>query len=319
MEGNSKYDDTFYNILEQDGSIVAFMNSVFGFLLRRTDFYYIQEDSNGKLGFPEGVPERIVITTFKKWEKIANKSINHPFCYNSKIKCNNELPEYGTQDELPDLSQLVVEEVEVETTPFTEESVGTQFSTSSIKKETNNTSNDIYNGADRGNYKWSQTIQDIDIMVPIKPYVCKGSDVKVNVQSQKLCVQTREQDSSWQCLLEGELTHSNKKDDSLWSLFPGKHIMIHLEKRNERWWPALLTSEPELDLSLIDAYKPINDLDDREQMKIEKVMWKEKRKDGLYTSKEMEMHEKLKKAWDLDGSPFKGTPFDPSVLVDCGD
>ena len=30
------------------------------------------------------------------------------------------------------------------------------------------------------------------------------------------------------------------------------------------------------------------------------------------------MQETLKKAWDADGSPFKGTPYDPSLVNTSG-
>jgi hypothetical protein len=33
---------------------------------------------------------------------------------------------------------------------------------------------------------------------------------------------------------------------------------------------------------------------------------------GLPTSEEEKQMEMMKKAWDAEGSPFKGTPFDPS-------
>jgi len=33
---------------------------------------------------------------------------------------------------------------------------------------------------------------------------------------------------------------------------------------------------------------------------------------GLPTTEEEKQHEMLKKAWNAEGSPFKGQPFDPS-------
>lgn len=32
------------------------------------------------------------------------------------------------------------------------------------------------------------------------------------------------------------------------------------------------------------------------------------------TSDQIQQEEMLRKAWDADGSPFKGQPFDPNIL-----
>jgi hypothetical protein len=44
-------------------------------------------------------------------------------------------------------------------------------------------------------------------------------------------------------------------------------------------------------------------------------MYEQQRKQqGLPTTDEEKQYEALKTAWDSEGSPFKGTPFDPSKL-----
>jgi hypothetical protein len=47
---------------------------------------------------------------------------------------------------------------------------------------------DIYNGAAMENYKWSQTINDIDVRVPV-PEGTKGKDVKVDIRGDYLRVE----------------------------------------------------------------------------------------------------------------------------------
>jgi hypothetical protein len=48
---------------------------------------------------------------------------------------------------------------------------------------------------------------------------------------------------------------------------------------------------------------------------LRKIVYEQKRKQmGMPSTEEEEKMEMMKKAWDAEGSPFKGTPFDPSKL-----
>jgi hypothetical protein len=63
---------------------------------------------------------------------------------------------------------------------------------------------------------------------------------------------------------------------------------VYLEKRTERWWDALLVSEEKIDLSNIDASKPMEDLTEDVQMKIQELMWnQEQKRQGLPTSDQL--------------------------------
>lgn len=49
--------------------------------------------------------------------------------------------------------------------------------------------------------------------------------------------------------------------------------------------------------------------------KVRELQWNQEQKlKGLPTSDEIRNMEILKRAWNADGSPFKGKEFDPSVL-----
>ena len=110
---------------------------------------------------------------------------------------------------------------------------------------------------------------------------------------------------------------------------------ICLEKVQERWWEALLEGEEQISVREIDASRPMTDLDDEAQSKIQEMMYNEQQKRlGKPQSHEQvgflkissdlnivltsvwfqKVHDMLKQAWDAEGSPFKGQPFDPSKL-----
>lgn len=55
-----------------------------------------------------------------------------------------------------------------------------------------------------------------------------------------------------------------------------------------RWWQALLEGEELLEMSQIEAVRPMEELDQEEQMKIQELCWNEERKrQGLPTSEDM--------------------------------
>jgi hypothetical protein len=49
-------------------------------------------------------------------------------------------------------------------------------------------------------------------------------------------------------------------------------LQIDLDKKQERWWEAVLTSEPKINVRKIDASRPMTDLNDEAQAKIEEMM-----------------------------------------------
>lgn len=58
-----KFDNFYYTICNESGGIEGLLNSLFSFLIRRTDFFF--ESSPGdKMGFPPGVNQNILFKTF---------------------------------------------------------------------------------------------------------------------------------------------------------------------------------------------------------------------------------------------------------------
>jgi len=76
-----------------------------------------------------------------------------------------------------------------------------------------------------------------------------------------------------------------------------------------------LVGDREIDTQRVDSTCKIDDYDEPTQAAIQKLMFDQQQKmQGLPTSDELKQQEILKKAWNAEGSPFKGTPFDPSLV-----
>lgn len=167
-----------------------------------------------------------------------------------------------------------------------------------------------YNGAIYENYSWSQSIREVDINVKVPPEVTT-KNLLVDIQPNKISVKIKHTNTT---LLEGELCQKCKHTEAIWSLEKGK-LEIHLEKVAEIWWDFLIQGEAKLDLTKIDCSRPYEELSEEAQAKIQELTWNQERKRlGLPTSEELQMQEKLKKAWNVEGSPFKG-PFDPNAVI----
>lgn len=55
------YDSALMGILQDCVKLPQFLDAVFSFLSRRTDFYVIMEHERAKMGFPPGVAENMVL------------------------------------------------------------------------------------------------------------------------------------------------------------------------------------------------------------------------------------------------------------------
>ena len=61
MDEMKKFDDVFLSILQHCGKIEPFLDAIFYFLSRRTDFFLLMHNKDDKLGFPPGIAEKMLI------------------------------------------------------------------------------------------------------------------------------------------------------------------------------------------------------------------------------------------------------------------
>jgi hypothetical protein len=61
QRGDGRFDDVFMGLAQQHGGIQPLLDSFFGFLHRRTDFYVqVPEGTRASMGFPPGAAEKMV-------------------------------------------------------------------------------------------------------------------------------------------------------------------------------------------------------------------------------------------------------------------
>ena len=157
-------------------------------------------------------------------------------------------------------------------------------------------------------YKWTQTIGDLDITVPV-PGNLKGRDfdvmisktkLKVGVKGQTPIIDVRPKFHPNSQTLNSTTSHTamNPATIAPTSSPTSKTIDLHLDKSNKmEWWPHVITSAPKIDTSKITPENSkLSDLDGETRGMVEKMMYDQRQKEmGKPTSEEEKKMEMLRK------------------------
>lgn len=308
-----KYDTALLGILQHVGELEPFLDVLFGFLFRKTDFYHVRSELQTKFGFPEGVAKKIIEKYFNKYSQLTAKMVR-----NMEIQREKEA---AKQAEVVSIKEVESEPSTSKDSEKPQPDPPAATETVREKKEIPKTQEafqsnpDSYNGAVRDRYSWSQNYEDLDIVVPVDNTLTKTNQIQVEVGKKSILVAIKKDDGTVDTIIDGELSHEVKWTETSWSLEKGKCITISISKGVNYWFKALLTDEEEIDLKKITPERPMSDMASDELAVINKLQFDEKQKRlGLPQSHELKVHDMLKKGWDAEGSPFKGQEFDPKMF-----
>nr|XP_057915932.1 nudC domain-containing protein 3 [Doryrhamphus excisus] len=319
LEMSEMYDNALLGILQHVGNIQDFLQVYFGFLYRKTDFYRLLSSPSDKMGFPPGVAEKMVVKTYKLFEKVAehNRELQRRQEETRSVPPVAQELEVTSETQQASLTEASsssdpVPEPEPRPGPLTQ---GDQAAASdTADPQTLQPDSESYNGAVREKYKWSQDYTDVEVRVSVPKSVVKGRQVSVTLHSDsvRVCVRAGPQEET---LMEGQLTHKINTENSMWSLEPGNCVVLSLNKTSEVWWTAVLKGEEEIDVNQINRERSMATVDEDEHAVLDRLTFDYHQKlQGKPQSHEMKVHEMLKKGWDAEGSPFKGQQFDPSMF-----
>lgn len=217
----------FFNILN------IILNNQFLIIIfndNSTDFY-IESKPEQKLGFPSGVAEKLVLNSMYKWKNISStlKEDKLDIVSNNISELNEST---ATQDVDNRLSLPVVQEIEIDSCnkPGTTDILSTQ----SVRTDHNS---DSYNGAIRDNYMWTQTLDDLDVLIKIPEYTKTPKQTRVNINSDEIKIDVKSssstKDSEWDNIFNGKLSFKVRKDESTWSIVSGKHLSVRLQQMRQ--------------------------------------------------------------------------------------
>ncbi|XP_015605876.1 nuclear migration protein nudC [Cephus cinctus] len=310
---------------QHEGGVQDLLDTIFSFLARKTDFY---------TGGGEGAAEKLVMAKFKKHEATALAKASAEKAERAEQERRRKerierkrKEEQQTEESQIDSESKIVELTDEQAAKLQEEidSKKSGLATPADPMAGTSTNNDLIptsdatgignpeddeeedekergklkpnagNGADMPNYRWTQTLQEVEIRVPLKvAFSARPKDVAVSITKKHLTCGVKGQPP----IIDGDFPHEVKLEESTWVIEDGKVLLINLEKVNKmQWWSHVVTCDPEISTKKVNPEpSKLSDLDGETRGLVEKMMYDQRQKElGLPTSDEQKKQDVIKK------------------------
>jgi len=295
---------------QQMGGIDPLLDSFFGFMRRKTDFF---------AGAAADQAEAKVIEAFKKNLARSEEDNKEKAAKEKKRKAEEDARKKRIEAEKQQKQQKKAEEEGSRIEDITDapaapaapaadaasSSSDAAAASSAVEKAadgedtgegTGITPKD--NGAEHDKYRWTQTLQDLNVYIPV-PSGTKAKHLSIDIKKKALVAKVQGQDA----VLSGELYAAVKLEDCFWSVEDdaksgGRLVSITLTKMNQmEWWKNVCEGEPEINTQKVEPENSkLSDLDGDTRQTVEKMMYDQRQKQaGLPTSEEQGKQDMLKK------------------------
>jgi hypothetical protein len=245
-----KFDAMLLAMAQQhDKGVEQLLDTFFSFLARKTDYFTGHSD--------EKASERILMSVFNKYRDFALKE-KRAEDDKRKQEALKRLQKSQKEKELepnPKLKELTDEEAnQLQKELDMKKKLKDQDLSNEVSqpieededdpKEKGKLKPNSGNGCDLPNYRWTQTLSDIELKIPSKAaFKLRPRDVIVNLKKKHICVGIKGQPP----IIDDELLHEIKLEETTWLLEDGKTFLINIEKVNKmEWWSNLVVSDPEI-------------------------------------------------------------------------
>ena len=214
------------------------------------------------MGFPSGVAEQMVHTSFKKFpmrgidsmkhqnqhqsqqQKQPSKKSTAANTYNNSKSNGSNNTNNSLKDNNIDHSQTGLSNSSLTATIATATSMSAPVLTENGKQKP------IGNGGIGPTYYWTQTLAELTVYAEVSSSF-RSKDIKCNISPRKLQLKVNEE-----IIIDGELEDVINTSESMWTISTdnttlGPQIVINIEKLKKTWWKHVIVGHPEIDTSKV--------------------------------------------------------------------
>lgn len=288
-----KFDGVLLSIAQEcQGGVQEMLDVIFSFLARKTDFY---------TGGGEGAAEKLVLEKYRNhgkaaWEEQKKKKLRHEEADRKmKERREKEERELTSQPQIQEVTDEEAKKIEAEEKAKKEpKKAEPALQDSKDEKDKGDDDEDEAdkgkmkpndrNGADLEKYNWGQTLQEVELRVPLGG-AYKARDLIVSIEKKHLKVGIKGQPP----IIDGDFPKEVKLEESTWVLEDKKTLLLNIEKVNKmEWWNKLIESDPEINTKKVQPENSkLSDLDGETRGMVEKMMYDQRQKEmGKPTSDE---------------------------------
>jgi len=304
---DEKYDGLLLSMAQGcEGGVQEMLDVIFSFLARKTDFY---------TGGGEEAAQKLVLEKYMKHgesaraEAAKKKARNEEIDRKMRERREKEEKKMESQPKVCEVTEEEAKKIEEEEKMKKEALKAVQ---QNVQKPTENKKEDgkaeaeeeedeadkgklkpnSRNGADLETYNWGQTLEEIELRVPLGGSY-KAKDLTVQIEKKHLKVGLK----GHPLIINGDFIKEIKLDESTWVLEDKTTLLISLEKVNKmEWWNRLVETDPEINTKKVQPENSkLSDLDGETRGMVEKMMYDQRQKEmGKPTSDEQKKQDTLK-------------------------
>mmetsp|Transcript_12305 Transcript_12305/g.17875 ORF Transcript_12305/g.17875 Transcript_12305/m.17875 type:complete len:333 (+) Transcript_12305:23-1021(+) len=315
MTAPGKYDDTLFAMMQQHENEMEFLNTVFGFLQRKSSCFngdkaeknfttlistlthqrevYNKAEYKKRQGIDDDDDEIEKREAKKKADLETKKNVAIAEARKKEVAEKEAARKVKEEAEKEAVASGVVEPAKPKEVKPKEEG------DESDEDDESKGAKPIHNGGITDKYSWTQTLQELQVVITAQNLglaeglPLRSRDLTVDVKKKHLTISLKGKEA----LIDAELHKDVKTGDVIWTVEDSSKLVLTLDKVNQmEWWKCVVVGDAEINTRKVEPENSsLSDLDGDTRQTVEKMMYDQRQKAaGKPTSDEQKKEDMLK-------------------------